>query len=80
MFLINFLFILNHKNFNSAMFLTFLFFSVIIFVINLVLRKDILIMPNTKLIAKNPNAYHNYEIIEKIECGIVLTRNRNKIY
>ena len=30
-------------------------------------------MPNTKLIAKNPNAYHNYEIIEKIECGIVLT-------
>ena len=30
-------------------------------------------MPNIKLIAKNPNAYHNYEIIEKIECGIVLT-------
>ncbi len=30
-----------------------------------------------KLIAKNPNAYHNYEIIDKIECGIVLTRNRN---
>lgn len=30
-------------------------------------------MPNTKLIAKNPNAYHNYEIIEKIECGIILT-------
>ncbi len=30
-------------------------------------------MPNTKLIAKNPNAYHNYEIIEKIEAGIVLT-------
>ncbi len=29
-------------------------------------------MPYTKLIAKNPNAYHNYEIIEKIECGIVL--------
>lgn len=31
---------------------------------------------NTKnkdaLIAKNPNAYHNYEIIEKIETGIVL--------
>ncbi len=23
---------------------------------------------NTKLIAKNPNAYHNYEIIDKIEC------------
>ena len=32
---------------------------------------------NTKLIAKNPNAYHNYEIIDKIECGLVLTRNRN---
>lgn len=30
-------------------------------------------MPNTKLIAKNPNAYHNYEILEKIECGIVLS-------
>ena len=30
-------------------------------------------MPYTKLIAKNPNAYHNYEIIEKIECGIVLS-------
>lgn len=27
---------------------------------------------NTKLIAKNPNAYHNYEILEKIECGIEL--------
>lgn len=26
------------------------------------------IMANTKLIAKNPNAYHNYEIIDKIEC------------
>lgn len=35
---------------------------------------------NIKLIAKNPNAYHNYEIIDKIECGIVLSRNRNKIY
>lgn len=35
---------------------------------------------NIKLIAKNPNAYHNYEIIEKKECGIVLTRNRNKIH
>ena len=35
---------------------------------------------NTKLIAKNPNAYHNYEIIDKIECGIVLSLNRNKIY
>lgn len=30
-------------------------------------------MSNTKLIAKNPNAYHNYEILEKIECGIVLS-------
>lgn len=29
-------------------------------------------MSNTKLIAKNPVAYHNYEIIEKLECGIVL--------
>ena len=29
-------------------------------------------MENIKTIAKNPNAYHNYEIIEKIECGIVL--------
>ena len=29
-------------------------------------------MSNTKLIAKNPNAYHNYEILEKIECGISL--------
>lgn len=28
---------------------------------------------NTKLIAKNPNAYHNYNIVDKIECGIVLT-------
>ena len=27
---------------------------------------------NTKLIAKNPTAYHNYEIIDKIESGIVL--------
>jgi len=27
---------------------------------------------NTKLIAKNPTAYHNYEIIDKIEAGIVL--------
>lgn len=25
-------------------------------------------MTNIKLIAKNPNAYHNYEITEKIEC------------
>ena len=29
-------------------------------------------MEKIKTIAKNPNAYHNYEIIEKIECGIVL--------
>lgn len=29
-------------------------------------------MPNIKIIAKNSNAYHNYEIIDKIECGIVL--------
>lgn len=27
---------------------------------------------NIRLIAKNPTAYHNYEIIEKIETGIVL--------
>ena len=27
----------------------------------------------TKLIAKNPTAYHNYTITDKIECGIVLT-------
>ena len=27
----------------------------------------------TKLIAKNSQAYHNYEIIDKIEAGIVLT-------
>lgn len=26
-----------------------------------------------KLIAKNPNAYHNFEIIDKIETGIVLS-------
>ena len=31
------------------------------------------IMANTKLIAKNPNAYHNFEIIDKIETGIVLS-------
>lgn len=30
-------------------------------------------MSNTKLIAQNPNAYHNYEILEKLECGIVLS-------
>ena len=28
---------------------------------------------NTKLIAKNPNAYHNYTIEDKLEAGIVLT-------
>ena len=28
---------------------------------------------NTKLIAKNPTAYHNYNIEDKIEVGIVLT-------
>ena len=30
-------------------------------------------MENIKLIAKNPNAYHNYAIQDKIECGIVLS-------
>ncbi len=29
-------------------------------------------MESNKLIAKNPTAYHNYEILEKIEAGIVL--------
>ena len=28
---------------------------------------------STKLIAKNPVAFHNYEILDKIETGIVLT-------
>ena len=28
---------------------------------------------NTKLISKNPTAYHNYEIKEKLEAGIVLS-------
>ena len=28
---------------------------------------------NTKLIAKNPTAYHNYNIEDKIETGIVLS-------
>ena len=28
---------------------------------------------NTKLIAKNPTAYHNYQIEDKLEVGIVLT-------
>ena len=30
-------------------------------------------MSNTKLIAKNPTAYHNYDIQDKIEAGIVLS-------
>ena len=29
-------------------------------------------MQNNNIIAKNPTAYHNYEIIEKIEVGLVL--------
>lgn len=28
---------------------------------------------NTKLICKNPTAYHNYDINEKMEVGIVLS-------
>ena len=28
---------------------------------------------NTKLIAKNPTAYHNYNIEDKLEVGIVLS-------
>ena len=28
---------------------------------------------NTKLIAKNPTAYHNYNIEDKLETGIVLS-------
>lgn len=44
---------------------------------NIILRQKLELkgknMSNIKLIAKNPNAYHNYEILEKIECGIVLT-------
>ena len=27
---------------------------------------------DNRIIAKNPTAYHNYEIVEKIEAGIVL--------
>lgn len=34
---------------------------------------------NTKLIAKNPTAYFNYTINEKLEAGIVLSRYRNQI-
>lgn len=29
-------------------------------------------MSENRIIAKNPNAYHNYDIIDKIEAGIVL--------
>lgn len=36
-------------------------------------------MQETKVIAKNPIAHHNYTITDTIEAGIVLTRNRNKI-
>ena len=32
---------------------------------------------NTKFIAKNPTAKHNYEIKDTIEAGIVLFRYRN---
>lgn len=42
---------------------------------------------NTKLIAKNPTAYHNYSIENKLEAGIVLSgteiksiRNRKNKY
>lgn len=31
-----------------------------------------MIKKQDKIIAKNPTAYHNYEIVEKIEAGIVL--------
>lgn len=34
---------------------------------------------NTKLIAKNPVAYHNFNIEDKYEAGIVLSGIRNKI-
>lgn len=30
-------------------------------------------MENRKIVAKNPTAYHNYNIIDKLEAGIVLT-------
>lgn len=33
---------------------------------------EVIKMSNTKLIAKNPTAYHNYDIQDKIEAGIVL--------
>lgn len=32
------------------------------------------------IIAKNPTAKHNYIIENTIDAGIVLSRNRNKIY
>lgn len=37
-------------------------------------------MEKVKTIAKNPNAYHNYEIIEKIECRNSTLWHRNKIH
>ena len=37
-------------------------------------------MSEIKVIAKNPTAHHNYSITDKIDAGIVLTRNRDKIY
>ena len=33
-----------------------------------------------KIISQNKKAFHDYFIDEKYECGIVLTRYRNKIY
>lgn len=36
-------------------------------------------MLETKIIAKNPLAHHNYAITDTIEAGIVLTRYRNKV-
>lgn len=33
-----------------------------------------------KIVAKNPTARHNYSIENTIEAGIVLSRNRNKVY
>ena len=37
-------------------------------------------MEKVKTIAKNPNAYHNYEITEKMECRNSALWHRNKIY
>lgn len=34
----------------------------------------------SSLTCKNPTAYHNYIIEDKYEAGIVLSRNRNKVY